>query len=148
MGLQRGDFDCWYLFSDYKAKKKSARDGWQRWLQRVRAPPARAGLGACERCPPAVSRAIGPGRGNGLSARYPRGVKSAVLVSQPWCRFCQGARHDAGSVHAWPLGLLRPHQAAINLSRHLGPGQGSQQLPGTHHNPELTFPAAVPVFPA
>jgi hypothetical protein len=33
MGLQRGGVDCWYLFSDYKAEKKSARDGWQRWLQ-------------------------------------------------------------------------------------------------------------------
>jgi hypothetical protein len=81
MVLQRGEVDYWNRFPDLKTKKKSARDGCPRWLQRVRAPLARAGLDDCERCSPAVSRAIGLFGCNGPTALSPSAVNRAKVAS-------------------------------------------------------------------
>jgi hypothetical protein len=150
-GAPKEGFDCWSLFPDFEAKKESARDSCPRWLQRVRASPARAGLGAyaCEHALlPSGSRAIGPnGWCNGLRLPEPERCEpreDGQLPAENGAVVCQSARHDPSSVHARPSGVLEAHQSPTNLSHRPGPGPGSQQPPGTARNPKLTLP---PPFP-
>jgi len=114
-GAPKGDFDCRCFFSDFKAKKKSARGSGQRWLQRVRAPPPHACLDACELSPLAVSRAIGPGRCAGLSDEAQRGVNTAFGVSQQGGSFlpgCQASCRPCACAAFWspavPTGRNQP----------------------------------------
>eukprot|EP00962_Isochrysis_galbana_P008522 scaffold2375_cov107-Isochrysis_galbana.AAC.6 len=94
---------------------------------------------------------------SGIAGDRPRPMRRAFRRSPARCEHCLRCQPTRGQFPArvpgklqalcmrgLSFGLLRSQQqAAINLSHRLGPGQRSQQLPDTPHNPKLTSPGAV-----